>query len=131
MIPDYSDLGQQRKIHANNIPKPTRADGGPLNYLYNKAQAGVEPEATARRPIPVGTPQVAVDPGRQQGQQAQASSPVLGTQRRQRPEASSEMASAARRDQGGPQSIQGVIELIRQAGRGGHPVRRPHTQGLG
>ena len=118
MKPDYADRNQMRALNANNIPKPTAKDGPVLNNLAKqigqRPQAGSQAGAPVRRPMPGqppgGTPQVAVNqrvgpqkptpqlapPGPQPGQQAQ----------------------------GGPQSIQAIIELLRRAGGGGQPGRR-------
>ena len=110
MKPDYADKNQMRALNANNIPTPTAKDGPILNNLAREMgqppQAGPPPGAVPRRPMPGqtpnGTPQVAMN----QRIGPPRPTPQLGPP-------------------GGPQGIQGIIELLRQAGGAGSPQRRP------
>ena len=135
---DYTDKNQMRALNANNIPKPTAKDGPILNNLAREMrqppEAGRQAGSPVRRPIPqvsvnqrVGpqkpTPQLA-PPGPQPGAATQTASPartpMMGPQRRPRPR-----ARPGQQAQGGPQSIQAIIELLRSgAGGGGQPGRR-------
>ena len=138
MKPDYADRNQMRALNANNIPKPTDKDGPILNNLAREMGQPPQAGAPVRRPMPGGTPQVSVNqrvgpqkptpqlasPGPQPGAATQTASaartPIMGPQRRPRPG-----ETPGQQAQGGPQSIQAIIELLRSgAGGGGQPGRR-------
>ena len=118
MKPDYADKNQMRALNANNIPKPTAKDGPILNNLAKQIgqppQAGPQAGAAVRRPMPGqppgGTPQVAMD---------QRIGPARPT-----PQLAPPGPQPGQQAQGGPQSIQAIIELLRRAGGGGQPGRR-------
>ncbi len=118
---DYADKNQMRALNANNIPKPkpTAKDGPILNNLAREMgqppQAGPQAGAPVRRQMPGGTPQVSVN---------QRVGPQKPT-----PQLAPPGPQPGQRAQGGPQSIQAIIELLRSAGGGGQPGRRPMPGG--